>query len=172
MITIRPVSPSDDQQVKELILSILEKEFPAEEEKAYLSTDIENVSKNYSSDGENFFVACKDKAIVGTVGIKREDERNALLRRIFVSPEYRRKKIGFQLIQHAIVFCKEEGYGEIIFKTTSRMKDAISLCEASGFVKKATIRLSGLDLFKFTVHLDKNNNKHVLISEKKKRRKP
>ena len=168
--TIRLVKQADDQEVKEVILAILEEEFPAEE-RAFLSTDIENVSKSYSSNGEVFFVACDDGAIIGTVGIKREDERNALLRRIFVKSDYRGKKIGFQLIQRAIQFCQEKGYGEIIFKTTSRMKDAIRLCEANGFVRKATIQLGDLDLFKFTIHLNKDKN-HVLVSEKEKRRKP
>lgn len=152
MVTIRAVSHQDDPQVKALITGILEKEFPAEE-RAFLSTDIESVSKNYGDEGDAFFVACDDRVIVGTVGIKREDERSALLRRIFVEPEYRRKKIGSQLILSAIGFCKEKEYKEIIFKTTSRMQDAIRLCQATGFIRRATIQLGSLDLFKFTLRL-------------------
>ena len=168
-ITIRPVSVGDDTQVKDLIVGIVEKEFPPEE-RDFLSSDIESVSKNYSREGESFFVACQDRKIVGTVGIKREDERNAMLRRIFVRPEFRGQKIGYQLIQRAIQFCKEKGYEEIIFKTTSRMQNAIALCEANGFAKKATIRLGDLDLFKFAICLDKNHgNNHRAAAKKQSR---
>ena len=170
MVTIRPVSSSDDASVKEMVFSILDKEFPSKEDRSYLSGDMEHVSKNYSSQGDTFLVACSDKQIVGTIGIKKEDERNALMRRIFVMPEYRGKKIGAQLIQKAVAFCKDYGYQEIIFKTTSRMEDAIRLVQSNGFVKRATINLGGLDLFKFTMFLEREKNNHAHISEKEKGR--
>ncbi|OGW69297.1 MAG: hypothetical protein A2036_00570 [Omnitrophica bacterium GWA2_50_21] len=168
MILIRPASSADDKSVKDLIMAILEKEFPAEE-RTFFGNDIQNVSKTYAGDGDRFFVACDGDQIVGTTGIKREDERNALLRRIFVRDDYRGKRIAFQLIQNAIEFCKKRGYDEVIFKTTSRMQNAINLCEANGFIKRATVHLGGLDLFKFTFHITENNHGHV--SEKAKRRK-
>ncbi len=170
MIKIRTAKERDDKVIKELIVGILEEEFP-QEEKALFGSDIENVSKTYAGDGSSFLVACDGEQIVGTVGIKREDERNALLRRIFVKHDYRRRSIAKQLIQHAIDFCRQEGYEEIVFKTTSRMENAIRLCQANGFAKKATIHLGGLDLFKFTLHLQENKNSHVLIPQKEKRRK-
>lgn len=154
MVAIRPVTEKEDSQVKELIAAILEKEFSAEE-KAFFGSDIECVSRNYSGNGEVFFVATDQSKIVGTVGIKREDGRNALLRRIFVSPDYRGRKIGSGLIEKAVDFCRKEGYEEIIFKTTSRMKEAIKLCEANGFTKKMRIELGPLELLKFTIHLGK-----------------
>lgn len=168
MISIRPATVADDKSVKDLIVGILEKEFSAEE-KNFFGSDIQNVSKTYAGEGDCFFVACDDDKIIGTAGIKREDERNALLRRIFVRDDYRGKRIAFQLIQNAIDFCKKRGYEEVIFKTTSRMRNAINLCEATGFIKRATVHLGGLDLFKFTYHLTNNHQSHV--PEKEKRRK-
>lgn len=156
MIEIRPVTEKEDVHVKEMIVTILESEF-SPEEKAFFSTDIEHVSRNYAGDGEVFFIATDQNKIVGTIGIKREDERNALLRRVFVRPEYRGRKIGSQLITKAIEFCQREGYEEIVFKTTSRMKEAIKLCEANGFTKKMRIELGGLELLKFTIYLGRKN---------------
>ena len=102
-ITIHRVTKKDDEAVKAMIAGILDKEFPAEE-RLYLSEGIENVSENYSHRGEAFFAAFASGKIVGTVGIKQEDERSALLRRIFVKPDYRGKRIGSRLIQKAIHF--------------------------------------------------------------------
>lgn len=169
-VQIRPAKPADDKAIRELIAGILEKEFAAAE-KDYFGSDVQNVSKTYAGDGDCFFVASSNGEIVGTAGIKREDDRNALLRRIFVRDDFRGRKIGSQLILNAVQFCRKEGYGEIIFKSTSRMKDAIRLCEANGFIRRATIRLGSLDLFKFTLHLEEDASDHVLVSEKEKRRK-
>lgn len=171
MISIRSAQTVDDKAIKGLILGILEKEFPADE-KAYFGSDIERVSKTYSNQGDRFFVACDGSQIVGTVGVKREDERHALLRRIFVRDDYRGQKIGSQLIRDAIAFCRDQGYGEVIFKTTSRMREAIRLCQANGFVKRATIRLGGLDLLKFTFHINDATAKgDVSVRKKEERRK-
>jgi len=156
MIEIRSVTEKEDAQVREMIASILESEF-LPEEKAFFSTDIEHVSRNYAGNGEVFFIARDQNKIVGTVGIKREDERVSLLRRVFVRPEYRGRKIGSQLITRAIEFCQREGYEEMVFKTTSRMKEAIKLCEANGFTKKMRIELGGLELLKFTIYLGRKN---------------
>lgn len=156
MVEIRPISTKDDEQVREMITHILEKEFP--EDRGHFGEDIQNVSKHYSGKGDGFFVAVAKDKIVGTVGVKRDDDRNALLRRIFVHPSYRKKKIGLKLIQEAIDFCKKQGYNEIVFKTTSRMGAAIQLCEANGFHRRATIELAGLNLFKFTKYLGKDGD--------------
>lgn len=154
IVSIRAVQREDDEPVRKLVTAILQREF-REEERALLNSDLDSVSSNYQGQDEIFLVACDGPQIVGTVGIKREDQRRALLRRVFVEQQYRKKKIGFQLVQKAIDFCSDRGYEEIIFKTTSRMKDAIRLCQDLGFVRKATVPLGSLELFKFTLSLKK-----------------
>ncbi|HNV86566.1 MAG TPA: GNAT family N-acetyltransferase [Candidatus Omnitrophota bacterium] len=174
MITVRPVTEADDTCVRELITGILEREF-SPEERAYFGSDIEHVFRNYAGPRETFFVATDQDKVVGTAGIKEEDDRNALLRRIFVRSDYRGRKIGSQLISNAVSFCKTQGYQEIIFKTTSRMSEAIKLCEANGFVKRVRLELGGLELLKFTMHLEKIGKGEKVSegdAEKKKRRKP
>jgi len=140
-----------------MIARVLESEF-SDAESGFFGNDIERVSENYAGEGETFFVATDGNRIVGTAGIKREDDRQAMLRRIFVDPDYRKRRIGSQLIDKAVSFCKGQGYDEIIFKTTSRMSDAIRMCEANGFTKRAQIELAGLDLLKFTLYLPDYTN--------------
>lgn len=150
MISIRKCEPNDQRAVKDLILKILNEEFP--KETATLE-DLENISDSYGKLGEAFFVAVSDGVIVGTVGIKREDERTAMLRRLFVDSHYRRRKIGTQLVERAIAFCRDVGYDEIIFKTNSTMKDAIKLCEKQKFAPKAKLDLGPVQLLKFGLFL-------------------
>lgn len=152
MLTIRRYDRADQKAVKDLIQGILTKEFSAETH-AYPTQDLEDILSSYSSLGEAFFVATEANRIIGTVAVKREDERIAFLRRLFVLSEYRHRKIGSALIDHAIQFCKEAGYDEIVFKTTSTMRGAIGLCEQKGFVPRARLDLGPIQLLKYALFL-------------------
>jgi len=121
----------DESRVKEasdLIQGILNQEFPDETE-AYPPHDLGNLLDSYGKLGEAFFIAICDNQVVGTVAVKREDDRVALLRRLFAHPDFRGSGIGEKLIERAVEFCKEVGYDELMFKTTSTMVKAIKLCE-------------------------------------------
>jgi N-acetylglutamate synthase-like GNAT family acetyltransferase len=149
MVTIRRCETKDHGAVKALVTQIMNEEF-GESKKAYPMDDVDHLEKAYGGFGEAFFVAEDNHKIVGTVGIKKEDERVALLRRLFVSPAYRGRQIGSKLIDRALEFCEEVGYEEIVFKTTSQMVGAIKTCQKKGFIQRAKLNLAGVELFKFS----------------------
>lgn len=158
MIQIRHFESQDAEAVKRLITGIMDSEFQ-DEKAAFAFDDLDALQDSYGSLGEAFFVAEDDKRLVGTVGVKREDERVALIRRIFVSPDYRGKKVGLQLLNRAIAFCEEVGYRDLIFKTTSRMTGAIELFKKRGFQSRAKVNLGSLELVKLTFPLKRDNSK-------------
>lgn len=149
-IEIRRHKSGEQKAILSLINEIMSKEY-GDDLAAYPTGDIENLEVSYGNLGEAFFVAIEGKKIVGTVGIKKEDDRVALLRRLFVSSEYRGRKIGKQLVEYALRFCREVGYSELIFKTTSRMVGAIDLCQKCGFVQRAKIQLGPIELRKYSL---------------------
>jgi len=151
-IKIRKFESRDITKVKTLIQSIMKDEFP-EVSQAYPYDDLKNLEDSYGKLGEAFFVAASKGKIIGTVGIKQEDERTALLRRLFVDAKFRGKRLGDRLIERAITFCREVGYEELIFKTTSTMHNAVLLGKKKGFVPKARINLGPIDLLKFALRL-------------------
>lgn len=152
MIQIRRFCSEDQKAVRGLINRIMEDEF-REEQSAYPTQDIDRISDSYNGLGEAFFVAERDKRIVGTVAIKKEDGRVALLRRLFVLPELRGQQIGSKLIFHAVHFCDEMGYDEVVFRTTSRMAKAAKACERCGFVQRAKLQLGKIEIMKFVLSL-------------------
>jgi len=147
---IRAYQVGDEQEIQALIVDIMDKEFP-QSKAAYPMDDLANIQTVYGKPGDAFFVATNEQQIVGTVAIKREDDRIALLRRIFVTSSYRKKRVGLNLIDRAIKFCKEQGYKEIVFKTSSKMDGAIRLCERKGFQQRAKLEIGGLELVKFVL---------------------
>ncbi|MFH1645217.1 MAG: GNAT family N-acetyltransferase [Candidatus Omnitrophota bacterium] len=123
---IRSYQPQDSEGVKELISSIMGKEF-AEEAKAYQYNDLNDISNAYGNLREKFIVAEEDGKIIGTVGIKEDGENTALLRRLFVHPSHRGREIGSMLIDTAEDFCKMNHFKEVSFRATSRMAAALKL---------------------------------------------
>ncbi|MFA6600143.1 MAG: GNAT family N-acetyltransferase [Candidatus Omnitrophota bacterium] len=152
MVEIRRFAPGDEKAVARLINDIMGVEF-REDQSAYPTEDIQDIPRSYGGLGEGFFVAVSGGEIVGTVGLKKEDERSVLLRRLFVSPNHRKKKIGTKLIERALKFCDEVGYREVIFRTTSRMRSAAEVCQKCGFIQRAKLSLGPVELFKFVYSL-------------------
>lgn len=149
MLSIRRICSDDEKAVKDLINSVMNEEF-RDSSAAYPTEDLDNIQKIYGGLGEAFFVACDGKRIVGTVAVKKEDNRVALMRRLFVAKDYRKQQLGVKLIDRVLQFCDEVGYAEIIFKTTSRMEGANKLCEKKGFVQRAKLNLGSVELLKFS----------------------
>ena len=149
---IRKFTEADGPKIKELILSILEKEYPFDR-KAYSDTDLENIYASYGGARDAFFVIAEDNRILATAGIKEDSTQTALLRRVFVDPKERRKGYGSKLLDEAIKFCKDAGYKELVFRTTSKMVQAIELCKKKGFKEIEKIDLGGFFIHKFTLSL-------------------
>ena len=152
MTQIRPFKSQDQEAVLSLIENIMQEEFQGEET-AYPLDDLRNIEQAYHGRGEIFFVAEEGKRIIGTVAIKKEDGRVALLRRLFVEKNYRKKKVGHQLMDQALRFCKQDGYEEVVFKATSKMEAARQICQKAGFSQRAKIQLGPIELFKMTLSL-------------------
>ena len=159
MITIRRFSAEDGSSVRDLITQIMNEEF-REDTAAYPTDDIDQIDRSYGGLGEAFFVAVDTHhKIIGTVAIKKEDDRIALMRRLFVSRNFRKQNIGIKLIERALQFCDEVGYAEIIFRTTSRMQGANQLCQKKGFKERARLQLGQVDLYKYALSLRHNGTK-------------
>ena len=157
MIQIRHFEPRDSEEIKKLITGIMDGEF-SQEKAAFSFDDLETIGDAYGSLGEAFFVAEEDQKVIGTIAVKREDERVALIRRIFVALPYRKKKVGLRLLNRAVDFCKEVGYRELMFKTTSRMTGAIELFKKEGFHPRAKVPMGNLELVKLTLSLKGERN--------------
>ena len=152
MLEVEVYKPEDSENTRKLILSILKDEYPFDSN-AYSETDINDISGVYGGEKNAFFVIRAKDRIVGTVGIKNETDKSALLRRLFVDKAYRKKGLGKNLLEKAIDVCKTKGYEKIVFRATDRMKDAMRLLEKNGFEKMETLEISGFHIHKYLLKL-------------------
>ncbi len=142
MHKLRTFTKNDAQGTKDLILSILTKEYPFDKN-AYSDSDLEKIDEVYGGPKDAFMVIEDDGDIVGTVGIKEDSKDTALLRRLFVDLKHRKKGYGTELLDRAIDFCREKGYRLVYFRCTDRMSDAMKLCMKKGFKEIEALEVSG-----------------------------
>jgi len=147
---VRVFESNDSEGVKNLILSILSNEYPFDRN-AYADTDIYDISGTYSGNRNAFFVYSEGEHVIGTIAIKEDSIGTALLRRFFVSPDHRGKGIGTELLKRSISFCMGNGYSNIVFRATDRMKDAIRLMKNNGFKERERLEVSGFHIHMYAL---------------------
>ena len=149
---IRPSQPTDTPQIVDLVSGILGREFPGDQQ-AYPAEDLERIAEHYQGPGSTFLVAEENRRIVGTCGVKREDAKTAILRRLFVDPTWRSQGVGRLLLKQALEFCRAQGFREVVIRTSANMEQAIRLCRSLGFKEQGRWRLGGVILVRFHLKL-------------------
>ena len=144
-MVIRPLQRQDEEVVRDLIFSILDGEFSVEQ-KAYPLSDLDAIEKHYQGPRDIFLVALENQRIVGTVAVKEDDTKTALLRRLFVDRADRGKRYGSQLVEAALAFCREKGYKRVAFRGTTSMEKARALKRRKGFTEKEKIRFGDVEM--------------------------
>lgn len=147
---LRRFRNDDAKGIRDLILSILTKEYPFDKS-AYSDSDLDRIGEVYGGQNDSFFIVEEDGKIVGTAGVKEETGDDALLRRLFVDERYRRRGYGTELLDRVVEFCAQKKYKRVIFRCTDRMVDAMNLCLKKGFVEKENLEVSGFRIHKLVL---------------------
>jgi N-acetylglutamate synthase-like GNAT family acetyltransferase len=149
---LRHFRDTDADGVKELILSILSKEYPFDKS-AYSDSDLNKIAETYGGPKDTFLVVEDSNEIVGTVGVKTENETDAILRRLFVDVKHRQHGYGSALVDKAIEFCRQKGYKRVFFRCTGRMANAMKLCLKKGFKETEKLEVGGFNIHKLELEI-------------------
>ncbi len=149
---IRKFESKDASRVKDLISSIIAREFP-ELIEIYSIEDINHILECYGGRREIFLVLENEGQIAGTVAVKEEDKNTAFLRRLFVSSSFRKKGYGTSLIENAVKFCKKHNYKQIVFQGNEKMIAALRLCAKQGFKEQEAAVIDNLAILRYTLSL-------------------
>ncbi|MCB1194766.1 GNAT family N-acetyltransferase [bacterium] len=144
--TILKLTKTDEPHVVDFIESILDREYP-EVPHHHVVDDLDKLYETYQGKRDTFLIIKNNGAIVGTVGIKEENPQVALLRRLFVAPEYRNKGFGTKLVEEVIRFCEQMKYEMILFRGTNHMGRAIRIVEKLGFIKRDLVDFGDFHIF-------------------------
>ena len=84
---------------------------------------------------EAFWCLFDGDEVIGTVGVKKLDEKSCELKSLYLYERYHGKGYGRNLITKALEFAKESGYEEMYLDSLSTSKKALALYRKVGFLE-------------------------------------
>ena len=138
MLHIRPITPSDNRPIAEIVLSVMADYEVDPETTIAGDPTLHHMYENYQEDRAAYFIAVWDDRVVGGCGIRQlqgTDENICELQRMFLLPEVRGKGIGKALMEKCIRQAEAFGYRQMYIETLSDMLPARQLYKKYGFAE-------------------------------------
>jgi len=97
--------------------------------------DLEVIPKMYQKNDGNFWVACENERVVGTIGLLDEGEKRATLHRFCVQKEFRGqdKKVSSSLFSTLLEFAEKRKLQKIFLATHDQAVPAMKFYDKAGF---------------------------------------
>ncbi len=95
--------------------------------------EVKHLEQKYGLPHGRLYLAYCDDALAGCIGLRKIDEENCEMKRLYVRPEFRGQHIGNILVQKIIEDAREIGYSHMLLDTLPFLESAIHLYEAFGF---------------------------------------
>lgn len=135
-ISIRPIAPSDNPSLAQIIRGTLA-EFGANHPgTVYYDESTDHLFELFQKPGSVYYVAEIAGKILGGGGIFPSDgldKDTCELVKMYLLPEGRGQGLGKSLIEKALAFAKEAGYKKVYLETMPELKKAMSVYEKFGF---------------------------------------
>ena len=90
---------------------------------------------DYAPPRGRLLLAFHHESAVGCVALRPIDPATGELKRLYVRPEARGKRVGWRLVEQAIAAAKEIGYRRLVLDTLPQMSEAQVLYRSFGFVE-------------------------------------
>ena len=97
------------------------------------SEELSHLEEKYGPPDGRFYLLYVDGALAGCVGMKRLDKEHAELKRLYVRPSFRGRKLGEYLTQRIITDARSEGYRYLRLDTLPSLRSALALYRRMGF---------------------------------------
>ena len=91
------------------------------------------------------YLAYSDKEPAGCIGLKRIDNKNCEVKRLYVRPAFRGRHIGRLLMEQIIREAKEIGYSHMLLDTLPFLQSAIHMYKKQGFYEISGYNNSPMD---------------------------
>lgn len=95
--------------------------------------EIRNLEGKYGLPNGRLYLVYCDSELAGCIGLRMIDEQNCELKRLYVKPKFRGRKLGNLLVEKVISDAKEIGYSYMLLDTLPFLKAAIYMYKKYGF---------------------------------------
>lgn len=100
---------------------------------AAFGEELASLPGEYAPPEGRLFLARGDGQAAGCVAMRRQDERSAEMKRLYVREPFRGSGLGRTLAKLIIAAAREQGYTRLVLDTLPKMRDAIALYRSLGF---------------------------------------
>lgn len=107
--------------------------------------ELAHLDVKYGMPNGRLYIAFYDEELAGCIGLRKIDEQNCEMKRLYVRPAFRGKHIGSELVQRIIRDAKEIGYSHILLDTLPFLEHAIHMYQTCGFYKISSYNNSPLN---------------------------
>lgn len=107
--------------------------------------ELEHLETKYGQPYGRLYIAYCDEKLAGCIGLRKIDAQNCEMKRLYVRPEFRGKRIGNQLVQRIINDAKEIGYAHMLLDTLPFLQSAIHMYKQYGFYEISSYNDSPMD---------------------------
>jgi len=97
--------------------------------------EVDHLEMKYGMPAGRLYVVYCDGEAAGCIGLRKIDEQNCEMKRLYVRPQFRGNKIGEKLVRKIIAEAKEIGYTAMLLDTLPFLESALSLYEKNGFYR-------------------------------------
>jgi N-acetylglutamate synthase-like GNAT family acetyltransferase len=123
--------------------------------------DIDNIQEAYFSDpASHFWVAAYEGQIVGMIGVARDREHVAEIRRLRVDSQWRQTLIAARLIERAVAHCRQHSYLKVVLDTRFEKNAAVDMFERFGFQHTRSRPTHEKELLEFYLDLYRPHDPH------------
>ncbi len=95
--------------------------------------ELEELKSKYGLPEGRLYLAYCDNKIAGCIALRKFDDKNCEMKRLFVRPEFRKTGVGKKMVEKIIEDAKEIGYSHMLLDTMPILKEAINLYKGCGF---------------------------------------
>lgn len=107
--------------------------------------EVAHLEQKYGLPHGRLYLAYCGKALAGCIGLKKIDDQNCEMKRLYVRPAFRGRHIANSLVRRIIADAKEIGYAHMLLDTLPFLEGAIVLYRKLGFAEIPCYNDSPLD---------------------------
>jgi GNAT superfamily N-acetyltransferase len=127
-IDVEPLASPDARRLIDALNCDISARYPNPEDNFF------ELDETEVADGRGAFViAREDGAAIGCGAVRRIDEQTAEVKRMYVAPAARGKRLGAKILAELEVQARKLGITRLVLETGERQPEAIALYEREGF---------------------------------------
>lgn len=107
--------------------------------------EIENPEDKYGMPWGRLYIAFYENQVAGCIALRKLNETECEMKRLYVKPEFRNKGIAKMLVKKVISDSKEIGYSSMLLDTLPFLQTAIKMYKKIGFYEIGCYNDSPLD---------------------------